>query len=107
MKNAMRLLDATGYSAIGGPKPLEPLRPLQQINWGHFHSCNYMLYITAKTSEAFYSVIVFSANGSVLLQRAKNGVLDPLSLDLPLGRPRFLRQITRKPFKTRVLGPLD
>ena len=40
-------------------------------------------------------------------QRAENGALDPWSLDLRLGRPRFLPQIAPKPFKIRVLGPLD
>ena len=43
-------------------------------------------------------------------KRAENGALDPWSLDLRLGRPRFLHQITPKPFKMikmRVLGPLD
>ena len=38
------------------------------------------------------------------LQRAENGALDPWSLDLRLGRPRFLPQITPKPFKIRVWG---
>ena len=42
-----------------------------------------------------------------LYQRAENGALDPWSLDLRLGRPRFLPQIALKPFKIRILGPLD
>ena len=37
-------------------------------------------------------------------QRAENGVLDPWSLALRVGRPRFLPQIAPKPFKTRVFG---
>ena len=37
----------------------------------------------------------------------KNGALDPWSLDLCLGHPRFLPRIAPKPFKIRVLGPLD
>ena len=41
------------------------------------------------------------------VQRGKNVALDPSSLDLRLGHPRFLTQITPKLFKMRVLGPLD
>ena len=37
-------------------------------------------------------------------QRAENGALDPWSLDLRLGHPRFLPQIAPKPFKIRVCG---
>ena len=37
-------------------------------------------------------------------QRAENGALDPWSLDLRLGRPRFLPQIAPKPFKIRGFG---
>ena len=45
-----------------------------------------------------------SAKGAT--PRAENGVLDPCSLDLRLGGPRFLPQISPKHFKIRVLGPL-
>ena len=36
------------------------------------------------------------------LASLKNGALDPWSLDLRLGRPRFLPQIAPKPFRIRV-----
>ena len=45
--------------------------------------------------------------GGALNQRAENGALDPWSLDLRLGCPTYLPQIAPKPFKTRVLWPLD
>ena len=55
------------------------------------------------------SRFAFSAHFSAYesnFQRAENGALDLWSLDLRLGRPRFLPQIAPKPIKTRVLGPL-
>ena len=36
------------------------------------------------------------------IRRAENGALDPWSLDLRMGHPRFLPQIASKPFKIRV-----
>ena len=60
-----------------------------------------------RTEEFMFMLFFFSETSVHQNQRAENGASDPLSLDLRLGRPRFLPQIAPKPFKIRVLGPLD
>ena len=44
MKSVMRLLNMIGYSAIGGPKPLEPLSQLQMCDPQRLAKCRSSLH---------------------------------------------------------------
>ena len=117
-----RIFCSPRFSACGGNLIIcsRPAPPARRVGFmGHLHAiCEKLLTYTKglpdgqqELEKACYACAHLERNGceapacrAVSLQRAEQGALDLWSLDLRLGRPRFLPQIAPKPFKIRGFG---